>query len=76
MSDDVMAKQRTHTIHRPTEGQVIKVGPGRIASTGAVADIKIKPGDNVKFKDFAGTEVKLQDEPYLVMYATDILARW
>ena len=46
--------------YRPTEGVVIKVGPGRIASSGAVADIKIKAGDNVKFKDFAGTEIKIQ----------------
>ncbi len=64
------------SMYRPTEGEVVKVGPGRIASTGAVADIKIKAGDAIKFKDFAGTEVKIQDEPYLVMYATDVLARW
>ena len=61
---------------RPTEGEVIKVGPGRIASNGQVADIKIKAGDSVKFKDFAGTEVKLEDENFLVMYSVDVLARW
>ncbi|TFJ86580.1 hypothetical protein NSK_002237 [Nannochloropsis salina CCMP1776] len=61
---------------RPTEGEVIKVGPGRIASTGEVADVKVKPGDGVKFKDFAGTEIKIQDENYLVMYSVDVLARW
>ncbi len=61
---------------RPTEGEVVKVGPGRIASTGAVADIKMKVGDSVKFKDFAGTEVRIQDENYLVMYSVDVLAKW
>lgn len=52
------------------------MGPGRIASTGAVADIVLKPGDNVKFRDYAGTEVKIDGEDYVVMYATDVLARW
>lgn len=61
---------------RATEGEVMKVGPGRIASTGKVADILIKVGDNVKFRDFAGTEVKIGEDNYVVMYATDVLARW
>jgi len=61
---------------RQTEGEVVKVGPGRITSTGAVADMPLAPGDKVKFRDYAGTEVKIGGGDYLVMYATDVLAKW
>jgi co-chaperonin GroES (HSP10) len=63
-------------LHRPTEGEVVKVGPGRIASTGATAEIMLKPGDNVKFRDYAGTEVRIGGDYFMVMYATDVLAKW
>lgn len=33
-------------------------------------------GDNVRFREYAGTEVKIENENYLVMYATDVLAKW
>ena len=55
---------------------VVKVGPGRITSTGAVAEMPLKIGDNVKFRDYAGTDVKIGGDDYFVMYATDVLAKW
>lgn len=63
-------------VHSPTEGVVVKVGPGRVTPSGNLADVILKVGDQVKFRDYAGTEVKIGDDLYHVMYATDVLARW
>ena len=38
--------------------------------------IQVKPGDHVRFRDFAGTEVKIEGKEYLVIRAYDILAKW
>ncbi len=58
------------------EGQVVKVGPGRIASNGNRAPTQLKEGDFVRFREYGGTEVTIGNEEYLVMYATDVLAKW
>lgn len=57
-------------------GEVMKVGPGRQAGNGIYQKIQVQPGDNVKFREFAGTEVKLDGKDYLVIRAYDILAKW
>jgi chaperonin GroES len=61
---------------RADYGIVTKVGPGRQAGNGKVMEIQVKPGDNVRFRDFAGTEVKIEGKEYLVIRAYDILAKW
>jgi co-chaperonin GroES (HSP10) len=38
--------------------------------------IQVAPGDGVRFRDFAGTQVKLGGSDYLVIRAYDILAKW
>jgi chaperonin GroES len=58
------------------EGTVVKVGPGRIASNGNRAATNLKVNDKVRFREYGGTEVTIGDENYLVMYATDVLAKW
>ena len=58
------------------EGKVVKVGPGRIASNGNRAATQLKEGDKVRFREYGGTEVTIEGEQYLVMYATDVLAKW
>ena len=57
-------------------GKVVKVGPGRIAGNGATMPIQVTPGDEVRFRDFAGSEIKLDGKDYLVIRAYDILAKW
>ena len=61
---------------RADYGTVVKIGPGRQAGNGKVMTIQVAPGDNVRFRDFAGTEVKIEGKEYLVIRAYDILAKW
>jgi chaperonin GroES len=57
-------------------GTVVKIGPGRQAGTGSIMPIQVAPGDQCRFRDFAGSEVKLDGKDFLVIRAYDILAKW
>ena len=59
---------------RPQEGEVIAVGPGRLSDDGKRIAMDIKAGDIVIYAKYAGTEVKLEDEEYLILSEKDILA--
>lgn len=61
---------------RADYGTVTKIGPGRQCSNGKIMPIQVKSGDNVRFRDFAGSEVKIDGVEYLVIRAYDILAKW
>jgi len=61
---------------RADYGIVSKVGPGRQAGNGKYMPVQVKPGDGVRFRDFAGTVVKIEGVEYVVIRAYDILARW
>jgi chaperonin GroES len=57
---------------KPTEAKVIATGPGRWAD-GAFRETQVKKGDRVLFGKYNGTEVKLDDEDYLIIREEDIL---
>jgi chaperonin GroES len=59
---------------KPKEGKVIAVGKGRMLKDGGFADFSVKSGDTVLFSSYAGTEVKINGEEYLIMNEEDILA--
>src|SRR4029434_8184496 len=59
---------------KPQEGSVLSVGPGRILDNGKRVDMEVKSGDTVLFAKYAGTEVKLDGEDYLVLREGDLLA--
>lgn len=59
---------------KPVEGKVIAVGAGRIKKDGAKIPMEIKKGDRILFAKYAGTEVKLDGEDYLIMKEDDVLA--
>lgn len=61
---------------RPSTGTVVKVGAGRMAANGEVMEMDVAIGDMVKFRDFAGNEVKLDDKEYSVVRMVDILAKF
>lgn len=61
---------------KPSTGEVIKVGPGRMASNGEIMTVDINVGDMVKFRDFAGNEVMIEGEEYSVVRMPDILAKF
>lgn len=59
---------------KPQEGQVVAVGPGKLGEDGKRLPMEVKEGDKVLFAKYAGTEVKLDDQEYLILRDTDILA--
>ncbi len=59
---------------KPQEGTVLSVGPGRVLDNGKRVEMEVKQGDTVLFAKYAGTEVKLDGEEYLVIRESDLLA--
>jgi chaperonin GroES len=59
---------------KPIEGKVIAVGEGRIQKDGTKVPLEIKKGNRVLYAKYAGTEVKIDGEEYLIMKEDDILA--
>ncbi|MBO0857130.1 MAG: co-chaperone GroES [Chloracidobacterium sp.] len=57
---------------KPQQGEVIAVGDGRILEDGARAPIDLNVGDQVLFGKYSGTEVKIDDEEYLIMKESDV----
>ena len=58
---------------KPQEGEVIAVGQGRILNNGERVAMDIKAGDKVLFGKYAGTEIKLDNEEYLILREDDVL---
>ncbi len=59
---------------KPQEGKVVAVGPGRMTEDGKRIPMEVGEGDTVLYAKYAGTEVKLEDEDYLILGEKDILA--
>ena len=59
---------------KPSKGQVVDVGPGKMDDNGKRIPMAVKAGDEVLFNKYAGTEVKLDGVDHLVMREEDILA--
>lgn len=58
---------------KPLEGKVIAVGSGRILEDGTVRPLDVKPDDRVLFSKYAGTEIKIEGEEFLMLREDDIL---
>jgi chaperonin GroES len=58
---------------KPQEGEVVAVGPGRFED-GKRIPMDVKVGDRVIYSKYGGTEVKVENEEYLVLSARDLLA--
>jgi chaperonin GroES len=58
---------------KPQEGEVVAVGKGKILEGGSVQPMNVKPGDKILFGKYAGTDVKIDDQEYLIMREDDIL---
>ena len=59
---------------KPQEGSVLSVGPGRVLDSGTRVEMDVKAGDSVLFARYAGSEVKLEGDDYLVIRESDLLA--
>lgn len=58
---------------KPQEAEVIAVGPGRVED-GKTIPMEVKVGDKVIYASYAGTNVDLDDEKYIIVRSDDILA--
>lgn len=58
---------------KPQEGEVIAAGAGKKLDSGERVALDVKEGDRVLFGKYSGTEVKLDDQEYLIMREDDIL---
>lgn len=59
---------------KPTTGEVLAVGPGRITDDGTNIPVSIKVGDRVLFGQFAGQKVKINGEELTILREEDVLA--
>jgi chaperonin GroES len=59
---------------KPKQGTIIAIGNGKMLEDGKRQAMQLKAGDNVLFNSYAGTEVKVAGEEYLVMEESEVLA--
>lgn len=59
---------------KPQEGEVVAVGPGTQLSSGKRVPMDVKPGDRIIYGKYAGTEVKVGNEEYVILRQEDVLA--
>lgn len=60
---------------KPQQGEVIAVGPGRLDDNGKRVALEVSVGDRILYAKYTGTEVKLDNNEYIVLNEKDILAK-
>jgi chaperonin GroES len=58
---------------QPQQGEVIAVGNGKLLETGERVPLDVKPGDRILFGKYAGSDVKIDGEEYLILREDEIL---
>lgn len=58
---------------KPQEGLIVATGKGKTTEDGKVLPMDVKPGDKILYGKYSGSEIKLDDEDYLIMHQDDIL---
>lgn len=58
---------------KPQEGEVLAVGPGKVLDNGKRTTLEVQVGQTVLFAKYAGTEIKLEGEEYLILRESDIM---
>lgn len=59
---------------KPMQGSIIAVGNGKVAEDGKTTPLQVKVGDKVLYGKYAGTEVSIDGEDFLIMRESDIFA--
>ena len=57
---------------KPSQGEVIAVGPGKNLDSGAVQEVDLKAGDRILFGQYAGSTVKIDGEELLIMNESEV----
>ena len=60
---------------KPQQGKIVAVGPGKLTDEGKLVKLEVKKGDKVLYGKYSGTEVTIDDQEYLIMRESDILAK-
>ncbi|MDY0291725.1 MAG: co-chaperone GroES [Desulfuromonadaceae bacterium] len=63
----------TASKEKPQQGVVLAVGPGKVTNEGKVLPMMVKKDDKVLFGKYAGTDIKIDGEDYLIMREEDVL---
>jgi chaperonin GroES len=58
---------------KPTKGKVIAVGPGKLDEKGRPMEIGVRVGDSVYYGKYAGTDVEVEGQKYVILRENDIL---
>lgn len=58
---------------KPQEGKVVAAGKGKTAEDGKLVPMEVKTGDRILYGKYSGTEIKIDDEDYIIMHQEDIL---
>ncbi len=58
---------------KPQEGKVVAVGNGKKTEDGKVIPLDVKAGDRILFGKYSGTEIKIDDEEYLILREDEVL---
>jgi len=64
----------TASKERPERGEVVAVGPGKRMGNGELSPMSLKIGDKVMFKKYSPDEIKIDNEEYLLISESDVLA--
>jgi chaperonin GroES len=59
---------------KPQQGEVVAIGPGKLTDEGKRIELEVKEGDRVLYGKYSGTEVTLENEQYLILRESDVLA--
>jgi chaperonin GroES len=59
---------------KPQRGEVVAVGEGKVADSGTTIQPQVKVGDQVLYGKYAGTEITIEGQDYLIMRESDIFA--
>ena len=57
---------------KPSQGEVVAVGPGKVSESGDSVTMNVSVGDTVIFGQYGGNEIKLNDEDFLILSERDI----
>jgi len=58
---------------KPQQGKVVAVGKGRVKEDGSIQPLDLKAGDKILFGKYAGTEINVEGNEYLIMREDDVL---
>ena len=58
---------------KPQEGEVVAVGKGKRLENGTTVPLDVQPGDRILFGKYSGSDIKLDDEEYLIMREDEVL---